>query len=273
MFLEIFKSKKTVGLVLVLCIVLFLFVPPVTAASAPSWGAASSFAVLAGSTVTNTGPSIITGDVDVSPGTAITGFPPGVIVSGGMHSADTQAANAQIDAATAYNFLVGQTSTATVSADLGGQTLTSGVYTSATSLGLTGILTLDGGGDSNSVFIFQAGSTLTTAAGSQIILVNGAQASNVFWQVGSSAIIGANSIFVGNILAYASITLTTGASVNGRVLALNGAVTLDTNTIGFTLPFVTPENPFGVLTIVGVGFAALGFVKIKFNKGLIKNRK
>jgi Ice-binding-like len=136
--------------------------------------------------VTNTGPSTVNGDLGVSPGTAVTGFPPGT-VNGNLHAADAVAGQAQLDLTTAYNDAAGRTPPAAVTADLGGQRLTSGVYNSATSLGLTGALTLDAQGDPNAVFVFQAGSTLTTASGSHVNLVNGAQACNVFWQIGSSA--------------------------------------------------------------------------------------
>jgi hypothetical protein len=193
-------------------------------------GTAKSFAVLAGSTVTNTGPSVINGNIGLSPGTAVTGFPPG-IVNGTIHAADAVAAQAKDDLKTAYNVAAGEKPPIPVTGDLGGQTLTRGVYNSATSLGLTGALTLDAQGDPDSVWVFQAGSTLTTASASQINLVNGASACNVFWQIGKSATLGTASTFKGNILALASITATTGTTIEGRLLARNGAVTLDTNTI------------------------------------------
>ncbi|MEA2138997.1 MAG: hypothetical protein QOG56_2147 [Solirubrobacteraceae bacterium] len=200
-------------------------------AAAVALGTADSFAVLAGSTVTNTGPSVISGDLGVSPGTAVTGFPPGSVTAGTIHAADALAAQAQSDLTTAYNDSAGRSSTATISADLAGRTLTPGVYTSASSLGLSGALTLDARGDPNAVFVFQAGSMLTVGSASRVLLIGAAQACNVFWQVGSSATIGSSSAFVGNILALTSISLTTGATLNGRALARNGAVTLDTNTI------------------------------------------
>jgi hypothetical protein len=192
---------------------------------------AASFAVLAGSTVTNTGPSVISGDLGVNPGTAVTGFPPGAVTAGTIHAADAVASRAKADLVTAYNDAAGRSSTATISADLAGRTLTPGVYTSASSLGLSGDLTLDGRGDPNAVFVFQAGSTLTAGSASRVLLIGGAQPCNVFWQVGSSATIGTSSAFAGNILALTSISMTTGATLNGRALARNGAVTLDTNTI------------------------------------------
>jgi len=193
-------------------------------------GTATSFAVLAGSTVTNTGPSQITGNLGVSPGAAVTGFPPG-LVNGVQHKADAVALQAQSDLTTGYNDAAGRTPPTAVSSDLGGQRLVAGVYKAAGPLGLTGTLTLDAQNNPNSVFIFQAGSTLITASNSTVALVNGASPCNVFWQVGSSATLGTGTTFVGSILALTSASLKTGATVNGRVLARNGAVTLDTNTI------------------------------------------
>jgi len=211
------------------------------AAEAPvGLGTAASFAVLGGTTVTNTGPSVISGDVGLSPGTAITGFPPG-IVNGTTHATDAVAAQAQIDTTTAYNDAAGRASTATVSADLAGQTLVSGVYSGGT-LGLTGTVTLDAQGDPNAVFIFQSASTLITASSSVVALINGASACNVFWQVGSSATLGTNSTFVGTILALTSIAATTGVTVDGRLLARNGEVTLDTNTITSSTCTTTPTT-------------------------------
>jgi hypothetical protein len=202
-----------------------------SAAQAPvGLGTAASFAVLAGATVTNTGASNVSGDLGVSPGSAVTGFPPGVVSGGVIHATDAVASGAQSDVVIAYNDAAGRSSSATVTADLGGQTLVSGVYSGPT-LGLTGTLTLDAQGDPNAVFVFQAASTLITAAASRVALVNGASACNVFWQIGSSATLATNSVFVGTILALTSVTATTGASITGRLLARNGAVTLDTNTI------------------------------------------
>ncbi len=203
-------------------------------------GAASTFAVLGGSTVTNTGATTIIGNVGVSPGTSITGFPPGVVTSGSIHAGDTLASHAQTDLATAYGVIQGETPTTVLTGvNLGGLTLTPGVYFYATSAQLTGALTLDAQGNPNARFDFQIGSTLTTAASSSITLINGAQASNVYFQVGSSATIGTGTVFEGNILADTSITVTTGASfLDGRALALNGAVTLDTN--NFSIPRNSP---------------------------------
>lgn len=192
-------------------------------------GTADAFAILAGSTITNTGSSVITGDLGLSPGTSVTGFPPGT-VSGTQHVADTTAVAAKTALVTAYNDAAGRTPVTTVPTELGGTTKTAGVYGAGT-LGITGTLTLDAQGDASAVFIFKAASTLITAGSSTVSLVNGAQACNVFWQVGSSATLGTNSTFKGNIMALTTITLTTGANVQGRVLARNGAVTLDTNIV------------------------------------------
>jgi len=216
-----------------------------SAAAAPTLGTEQSFAVLGGSTVTNTGSSVITGNLGLSPGTSITGFPPG-IVTGETHATDAVALQAQTDTTATYIDLAGQACDTTISADLGGRTLTSGVYCSATSMGLTGALTLDAGGDPNAVWVFQMGSTLTTAVNSSVVLTNGADACNVFWQVGSSATLGTTTSFVGNIFALTSITLNNGASVSGRVLARNGAVTLDNNVITAPVCGVTPVSSITV---------------------------
>jgi uncharacterized repeat protein (TIGR01451 family) len=198
----------------------------------PSLGTAQSFAVLGGSTVTNTGMTVVTGDLGVSPGSAVTGFPPGVVVGGTIHANDAVAMQAQNDVTTAYNALAGMAcNTALTGQDLGGLTLTPGVYCFTSSAQLTGTLTLDAQCDPNAVFIFQIASTLTTASSSSVQIINGGQNCNVFWQVGSSATLGTGTAFVGNILALASITLTTGSSLSGRALARTGAVTMDTNAV------------------------------------------
>jgi hypothetical protein len=195
-------------------------------------GSASSFAVLAGSGITVTGPTTITGDIGTFPTTSITGL--GNVTLNGTNdagNADTQ--QAKSDLSTAYNNAAGQTSGTSYNGgfDLVGQTLTSGVYNDGSSLFLSGTLTLDAQGNPDAVWIFQAGSTLITASDSTIVLTGGAQACHVFWQVGSSATLGTDTSFVGNILALTSITLDTGATVDGRLLAQNGAVTLDNNSI------------------------------------------
>ena len=231
-------SRGMVGLVLALCALLVFpgvylsgEASSLQAATAPTLGQAKSFAVLGGSAVTNTGPTIVNGDLGVSPGTSVTGFPPG-IVNGAKHVTDAVAAQAQSDTTTAYNNLAGQTPfTDMTGQDLGGKTLTAGVYRFSSSAQLTGDLTLDAQGNAGAVFVFQIGTTLTTASGSSVKLINGGSLCDVFWQVGSSATLGTTTSFLGNILALQSITLNTGAHVLGRALARNGAVTMDDNTI------------------------------------------
>jgi hypothetical protein len=204
-----------------------------TCAQAPvGLGVAGDFAVLAGSTVTNTGLTSVTGDLGVSPGTAVTGFPPGVIV-GVQHAGDPIAAQGEAILTTAYNDAAGRTlCPIAVAGNLGGQTLAPGLYKSTSSLEISsGDLTLDAGGVASAVWIFQMATTLTTTSGRQVILSGGAKSANVFWQVGSSATLGSTSSFKGTVMANQSITLNTGAILNGRALARIGAVSLDTNTI------------------------------------------
>lgn len=193
-------------------------------------GTAQAYGVLGASTVTNTGATVINGAVGLSPGTSVTGFPPGV-ATGPTNVANAAALQAQTDATTAYNFLAGQACGTTLVGDLGGRTLTPGVYCYAASAQLTGTLTLDALGNPAALFIFQVGSALTTASGSRVLFVNGAQACNVWWQVGSSATLGTTTSFAGTLIALASETLNTGATLVGRAIARTGAVTLDTNTI------------------------------------------
>ncbi len=215
--------------------------------SAPALNTAQSFAILAGSTATNTGSTTITGDLGVSPGSAITGFPPGLVTGGTIHAGDAAAAQAQNDVTAAYVDLAGRACNSDLTGqDLGGLTLTSGVYCFSSSAGLTGELVLDAQGDANAVFVFQIGSALTTASNSSVRMINGGQPCNVLWQVGSSATLGTGTSFVGNILALASITLTTGARLDGRALARNGAVTMDTNVVSTVwcsaAPTTTPTS-------------------------------
>ena len=203
-----------------------------------------------GSTITNTGPTLISGNLGLHPGSAVVGFPPGT-VNGARHVGDAAAQQAATDLTTAFNDAAGRPSSAASPPDVGGRTLTGGVYTSGLvgSLGLTGRLTLDAQGDPRAVFVFQIPSTLVTATDSSVRLVNGAQACNVFWQVGSSATLGTRTAFQGNILALTSISVSAGATVNGRLLARNGAVTLIDDTVtaiavcSRTSPGTAPERP------------------------------
>jgi len=192
----------------------------------------SDYVVLAGSTVTNTGATKITGDVGLSAGTSVTGFPPGIIV-GTKHVADPSAVQAKLDLTTAYNNAAGRTlGPVSLAGNIGGQTLPPGLYKSTSGLAISsGNLTLDAKGNANAVWIFQIASTLTTTSGRKVILSGGARAANVFWQVGSSATLGTTSVFKGTIMADQSITMNTGASLEGRAFARIGAVTMNDNTI------------------------------------------
>jgi hypothetical protein len=216
-------------------VVLVFFAPSVYGAAINvDLGTADSFAVLAGSTVTNTNPTVVHGDLGVWPGTSITGFPPGIVTApGAIHANDAVAMSAQGALTSAYNFAAGEACDMSLTGqDLGGLTLTPGVYCFTSSAQLTGTLTLNGLGNANSVFVFQIGSTLITASNSSVVFTNSGQGDSVFWQVGSSATLGTTTTFAGNILALTDIGLNTGATINcGRALARNGQVTMDTNTV------------------------------------------
>ena len=193
-------------------------------------GRAGDFAVLAASTITNTGASVVTGDLGLYAGTSVTGFPPGTVV-GTQHITDTEAQNAQTDALaafTAFNLLAVD---ATLGADIGSTTINPGVYDFASSAAITGTVTLDGGGNADAVFVFLIPSTFIPATSAIVALINGAQAGNVYWIVGSSATLSTSSVINGNIIAQTSVTLDTSAGLVGRAFALTGAVTLDTNTV------------------------------------------
>lgn len=236
-------------------------------------GTASSFAVLAGSGITVAGAvnsTTITGNIGTYPTPSITGLG-NVVLNGVNHGADAVTQQAQIDALAGYNAILIQSPTTTFT-ELGGLTLSSGVYNGTSSLGLTGTLTLDGQGNADSIFIFQAGSTLTTATASQITLINGAQACHIFWQIGSSATLGSYSSFAGNILANTSITLDTGAGVEGRLLALNGAVTLDNNTINLAVCNTASGNsvPDSGSSLLLLSLALVAFVPFTRKLSLAK---
>ncbi|HZQ49823.1 MAG TPA: ice-binding family protein [Candidatus Dormibacteraeota bacterium] len=246
------------------------------AATDPGLGTAGNFAVLAGTTVTNTGPSWITGLLGVAPGSAVTGFPPGT--SGTQHKGDSVATTAQTNLAAAYTNAAAQPCPGTnnfTGVNLGGKNLVPGVYCQTTAPTLTGTLTLNGAG----VYIFQIGSTLVTASGARVVLINGAQPCDIFWQVGSSATIATSTTFIGNIMALTSIAMQTGATLNGRALARGGAVTLDTNRIirpsgcGYGVPTFVPPPAGNVLpATLGVPSELIGEVPwllwIAFGSGI-----
>jgi len=231
------KNLMFYGLILVTALVAASLSAFVSAGSrkpaGPSLGRAASFAVLGGSTVTNTGATAITGDLGVSsPGVSVIGFPPGTMARGAQHVGDPAANQGQADAQSAYAVLAGKPCTTPLTGqDLGGKTLAPGVYCFTSSAQLTGRLVLDGQGKgANGVWIFQIASTLTTATNSSVLVRKGARAGNVFWQVGSAATLGTGTAFVGNILAYSSITMNTASNLSGRALARE-AVTMDRNNI------------------------------------------
>jgi type VI secretion system secreted protein VgrG len=231
------KRIGTIGLAACLAVTL---AGTVLAAASVDLGNAKSFAVLAGTTITNTGATTITGDVGLHPGNAVTGFN-AVTLHGAQHIGDAVALQAKNALVTAYNEAAGATPVTNVPTELGGTTLKPGVYASAT-LGLTGTLTLDG----NGVYIFQAGSTLITAPGSSVELINGASACDVYWQVGSSATLDTTTSFKGTIMALTSIALNNGVTLQGRALARNGAVTMihdtiDSSSCAAPSPTATPK--------------------------------
>jgi hypothetical protein len=195
-------------------------------------GTAKNYAVIAGTTITNSGPSWVTGQMALSPGTSVTGFPPGTSGHKDIGPSNGAANQAKADLTNAYGNAAGQTPFNSLPTELGGRTLNRGTYRQGTA-GLTGTLTLNGQGSTNGVWIFQIASTLITGAatGARVRLINGAQPCDVFWQVGSSATLGTSTVFVGNIMALTTITMNTGASLNGRAMAQNGAVNLHTNRI------------------------------------------
>jgi type VI secretion system secreted protein VgrG len=249
------KTLNVCGLSIGLALAVIFVRHDATAAQAPvPLGYAATFGVLAATTVTSTGATTIDGDLGVSPGNAVSGAP---TVTGTTHLGDPIAAQAQADLLIAYNNAAGRTLDAVlVAGNLGGQTFAPGLYKSSASLEISsGDLTLDAGGDPNAVWIFQMATTLVTFVGRQVILSGGAQAGNVFWQVGSSATIGGSSIFNGTILAYTSITMNTSGTVfEGRLLAMHGAVALDSNAI--TVP--TPVTLVSAVVVTGPYTDAVG---------------
>ncbi|MDQ2985324.1 MAG: DUF3494 domain-containing protein [Armatimonadota bacterium] len=220
-------------------------------------GTADSFAALGGSTVTNTGPTMLTGNLGVWPGTAITGFPPGIVVGGTIHPGDGVAQQAQVDLTVAYNIIAGEAFNADLSGqDLGNRTLTPGVYRFGASAPLNGTLILDALGDPNARFDFQIGSTFLVGSNSAVVMINAGDACNVYWQVGSSATLGTTSAVLGHIMALTSITMNTGATIlEGNALARNGAVTMDTNTIAICDPVPEPATFVAIGLGIAVAFA------------------
>lgn len=247
------NSSLRLGCTLRFVLALTALMALVTHTEAQSLGSAENFAVLGASTVTNTGASTFNSSVGVSPGSAITGFPPGIIINGGLHAADATATQAHADYAAAYTAFAGLVSPPAndlSGADLGGKTLTPGVYRYATSATSSGVLTLDAKNDPSARFVIQIGTTLITSGSSSVVLINGADARNVYFQVGTSATLGSGSSFIGNILAYASVTTVSGTTVTGRLLALTGAITLDTNNV--TSPGLTPAQLLNISTRLNV---------------------
>ncbi|MEO6468237.1 MAG: ice-binding family protein [Acidimicrobiia bacterium] len=240
-------------------VLLFSLAIPATAAIVAKVPLATSaeYSVLAGSTVTNTGPSILGESLGVSPGTSITGFPPGTVL-GTTNATNAAAAQAESDLTAAYLNAEGRPINGTTTADLANLNLQGGVYAGPShgALSLTGPLTLDGAGNPNTVFIFQTNASLITATGSTVNLINGAQECNVFWQVGSSATLGTGSVFVGNIMALSSITVNNSVTVHGRALARNGAVTLDNDV--FTSPTCATSLPATTTTTPGTPTTGVG---------------
>jgi Ice-binding-like len=237
-------------------------------ARAQSLGSAETFAVLGASTVTNTGTSNIFGNVGVSPGSAITGFPPGVITNGALHAADPTATEAHADLAAAYTAFAGLASPPANNLsgmDLGGLTLTPGVYRcDVAATWSSGTLTFDAQNVPTARFVIQIGTTLITPSSSSVVLINGADARNVYFQVGTSATLGSGSSFIGNILADASITTVGSTNVTGRLLAVVGAVTLDTNNVTGTGPILTPAQLLNISTRLkvqtGANVGIAGFI-------------
>ena len=260
------KSRSMIpSMGLVLAVAMTLLSRNASAQTTVELGTAGGFAVLAGSGISNTGPTTIIGNVGLSPttGAAITGFPP-ALVTGTVYGVNAFGPAGSInnpglltiaknDLNAAYLNAAGRPANVTFVPvyDLGGQTLVGGVYRTPSSFGITGTLTLNAAGNPNTVWIFQAGSTLITASNSRVILINGAQACMVFWQVGSSATLGTNSTIVGTVMAQTSISALTGAKVNGRLLALNGAVTLDSNSIMVSLCIVGDTGGTGGIGVTG----------------------
>jgi Ice-binding-like len=254
---EVIKMRRTVLSASLVALVILLWPATAFAATDPGLRTAGNFAVLSGTpNITNTGPTWISGQVGISPGCAVTGFPPGV--SGVQHKCDAVALQAKTDLTAAYTRAANAPCPGTnnfTGVNLGGKKLVPGVYCQTTAPTLTGTLTLNGSG----VYIFQIGSTLITATGARVVLIGGAQPCNIFWQVASSATLHVNTAFVGNIMAVTSIAMQTGATLEGRALARNGAVTLDTNRIIQPGGCGVAAPPLGSPPVGNILPASLGF--------------
>ena len=286
------KSSKMIrrgSLLLILLMVVLILPASVMAAQPPvNLGTTASFAILAGTTVTNTGTTTINGDaggkVGLFPGTSFTGQESATI-SGAIHLNDSVASIAKDDLVIAYDDAAGRTPVSRISSELGGATLKPGIYDSADgTFQITGTLTLDAEGNPDGVFIFLTSSTLITASDSNVSLLNSARFCRIFWKVGSSATLGTNSHFVGHIFALTSISAKTGATVQGQLMARNGAVTLDSNTItnGICAYAATPTpaktgaavpTTAGTLTKTGepnnILFIVMGFIMLGMSGGLL----
>jgi hypothetical protein len=228
-----FRRARRAGLALAVGAA-FAAVPVTAQASQVDLGTAGTFVALGGSTVTNTGPSVLNGDLGVAPGTALVGFGLPAVVNGATHANDGVAKQAKLDLTTAYNVAAGQPvapANDLTGTNLGNRKLTAGAYRFTSSAQLTGALTLDAQGDPNAQFVFEIASTLTTASASSVVMVNGASPCNVYWQVGSSATLDTTTAFQGNLMALASISLNNGATVLGRLLARTGQISLINNVL------------------------------------------
>jgi len=264
--------REVVGLKVrsIYLIIIFMWAASVYATTVNAGlGSANLFAVLGGSSVSNTGPSSINGNLGLWSGTSMTGFPPGT-VSGSIDTGNVLAMQAQMDLTNAYNTASAQPCGGVLTGqNLGGQTLTAGVYCFASSAQLNGNLILNAQGNANAVFIFEIGGALTTLSSSQVTIINGGTGNNVFWQVGGSATLGTSSHFAGNILALSNITLNAGADIScGRALALNGSVNLNTNEISNDGPgcgagiAAAPEPGTAALLSIGLLLGAAGYIHL-----------
>jgi len=264
--------REVVGLKVrsIYLIIIFMWAASVYATTVNAGlGSANLFAVLGGSSVSNTGPSSINGNLGLWSGTSMTGFPPGT-VSGSIDTGNVLAMQAQMDLTNAYNTAAAQPCGGVLTGqNLGGQTLTAGVYCFASSAQLNGNLILNAQGNANAVFIFEIGGALTTLSSSQVTIINGGTGNNVFWQVGGSATLGTSSQFAGNILALSNITLNAGADIScGRALALNGSVNLNTNEISNDGPgcgagiAAVPEPGTAALLSIGLLLGAAGYIHL-----------